>query len=151
MSISSIMSGNDDPLPSYAKPVQDSRRSSRASNSHPPKVDRLPSPPPPVTPVQAQAPLEFSKPETLVNGHGSKVVEVNGAVPFHGKARPDFIDVEATLARIDMLEQSDLETDGFKEYKNEYKLRSQKRACELTEGEGGKRKVSLSEGRRVPN
>jgi hypothetical protein len=93
--------------------------------------------------VQTHTPFILSKPEPLVNGHDSKTVEVNGAVQFHGKARPDFLDVEATLTRIDMLEQSDLETDGFKEYKNEYKLRSQKRACELTEGEGGKRKVSI--------
>jgi hypothetical protein len=78
-------------------------------------------------------------------------VEVNGAVQFHGKARPDFLDVEATLTRIDMHEQSDLETDGFNEYKKEYKRRTQKRAGELTEGEGGKRKVRLSEVRRVPN
>jgi chromatin-remodeling ATPase INO80 len=143
MSISSIMSGNDDPAPSYPKPLQDSRRSSRASNSHPPKVDRRSSPPPPVTPVQTHTPSASSKPETLVNGHGSKAVEVNGAALSQGKARPDFLDVEAALTRIDMLEQSDVENAGFEDYRNEYKLRSQKRARELTEGEDGKRKVTL--------
>jgi hypothetical protein len=143
MSLSSIMSGNDEP-PSYSK-SQESRRSSRVAQ--PTQYGRPGSPTPTPTPAPAPATPSESQPppktqEKLVNGHVK--TEVNGTTVVDGKARPDPDELLVELTRIGAMDDGDIKLLGIENWKLKYELSSKKRILAVADAESGKRKVRPS-------
>ena len=132
MSLSSIMSGNDDP-PSYK---QDSRRSSRATI--PAQLDR------PSTPTTALAPLapapstpaDREQLHKIVNGH-----KENGIV--NGKVRPDPRQLLEEIGAIDAMGDADVVLQDAEAWSVKYKINMTKRILAVEEAETSRRKVCL--------
>ena len=142
MSLSSIMSGNDDP-PSYSKSGE-SRRSSRATL--PAQLERLSTP----TPTRALAPAPATPADRaqvtkMANGHIKVEAksEVNGTT-VNGKARPDPRKLLAELGSIDALEEADLKLLNVENWSVKYESSSKKRILATEEAETSRRKVRSS-------
>jgi hypothetical protein len=133
MSISSIMSGNDDP-PAY--PAQ-SPPSSKASHRQPPYIERASSPPP--VPLSSYRAPPSPKPESLALNGNSVKVETNG----HSSSifRPNGLDISIALDKI----PSSLKTTHPKDmddYTEEFTTRGSKRIAAVYGDESKRRKVS---------
>ncbi|KAJ9663933.1 putative DNA helicase ino80 [Coniosporium apollinis] len=143
MSLSSIMSGDNDDRPttsSYPPPASDSRRSSKAAMNPPVKIKEEST----ATPISHEtrtkdAPIDDEHDTIHVNGYVSEAPRLPTPA---GVARPpvDEKAVEAELAAIDATDHSDVEGPGFEEERRQYSQRSLKRALEIEQGEGEKRK-----------
>ena len=149
MSLSSIMSGNDDePAARYsAKQSQDSRRSSLGSGHHVPlKLEHAPSPtlasaPLHVTHLLAPSPQEHPVTNGVIGPDHSATLTA-----LHARSKPDEREIEAELARIDAMDISDPDSPGFEDWKEEYRQRGLKRQLQVAEAEAGRRKVRSSPG-----
>jgi hypothetical protein len=135
MSLSSIMSGNDDP-PSYK---QESRRSSRATI--PAQLDRpsTPTPTPTLAPLAPapSTPAEREQLQNIVNGHAK---EPNG-ITVNGKVRPDPRKLLEEIGSIDAMDDGDLMLHDVEGWSVRYKISTTKRILATEEAETGRRKV----------
>ncbi|KAJ9642828.1 putative DNA helicase ino80 [Coniosporium tulheliwenetii] len=137
------MSGDNDDRPttsSYPPPASDSRRSSKAAMNPPVKIKEEST----ATPISHEtrtkdAPIDDEHDTIHVNGYVSEAPRLPTPA---GVARPpvDEKAVEAELAAIDATDHSDVEGPGFEEERRQYSQRSLKRALEIEQGEGEKRK-----------
>jgi hypothetical protein len=134
MSLSSIMSGNDEAP--YSMPR--SRVSSRASHTQPPYADAPKSPGLPV--AQNNTPASPKVAVTPMSNGNSVKAETNGyAESLH---RPDPDEVLAALEQIDSQSLRKVRIHDLERFATEYKLRGTKRVTTLFSEESKKRKVS---------
>lgn len=86
------------------------------------------------------APIDDENNTIHVNGYGSGAPRLSTPA---GVARPpvDEKAIEVELAAIDAADHSDVEGPGFEEERKQFSERSLKRALEIEQGEGEKRKV----------
>ena len=136
MSISSLMSNDEEPVPRH---VSHSRRSSRHSNGHVVKQERPPSPPPPQHLPADNVPPTAKAPAST-NGEVLTPAPVQMAAG-NAKTKADEHAVETVLAQIEADADLSLDPDARIAWRDDYVQRSNKRAHALSEIEANKRKV----------
>jgi DNA helicase INO80 len=134
MSLSSIMSGNDNE--SSAPPFNPRKGK---TNHIMPKQDPVTSPPPlPHAPIHSHITV-MPKGAVLQNGDSAHATSVSSALPAL-RPRPDEKDVEAEIARIEQGDLSDLDGEWTNSILANHQTRIAKRAHEIDAAEQAKRK-----------